>query len=845
MFCLNALSPRRLIAARAQSQRSKLASAFRSIAILSLLIASVFLPVSSASAKSSMQMYVEAMQPGWNLGNTLDAIPDETSWGNPLVTQALIQQIAAQGYKSIRIPITWTAHTGAAPGYTIDPAWMDRVQQIVDWSLQSGMYVLINTHHDSWQWISAMPTDHDAVVAQYTAVWTQISTRFANYSNKLMFESINEPQFAVDDATAMTLLDDLNTRFVNIVRASGGANATRPLVLPSLHTNSAQNIIDSLSATMAHLNDPNLIATIHYYGWWPFSVNIAGDTKFNDPASIGDVNTSFDNVYNTFVAKGIPVIVGEFGVLETGNDAVERGEFLKYFEYVTQYARAKGLTHMIWDAGQDFDRTTFQWKDPELFAILKQTLTGRATNAESDLLFIKSGAPVQDTGINLNLNGNNFVSLQDGSTTLVAGKDYTLNGSLLTVKASELAKYASGAFGEKTVLAVNVNSGPSWKIHVRYYSTPVVSPTVGTNTGTFAIPTAFNGDLLSTLEARYTNGMDAGPTNWTPYQQFNYAFSPDYAHNAVVLANNFLPGMPTGTINVALHFWSGQIVNYQLTLQAKASGSGSDYVIYDDALASGWNNWSSWAANNLADTTQVHAGSAAISVTPGGWGGFVLQNGGPAMDTSGYHTLVFWINGGPTGGQSIGIGPIQGSVWGPGSTGLPALQANTWQKVEIPLSSLGVDGSAGITGFYFQNWTGTDAPTFYIDDIHLSPVQSSSALDVIGTVPTASTLTMTKGGFTLNRRTNQMVQSVTITNPTDSAVTGPTYLILDALSWNTTLANANGSTQYVVPSASPYILVSNGTLAPHQSLTVSLAFTVPSSGGITYNARLLSGSSSL
>src|SRR5579885_1180946 len=66
----------------------------------------------SAAAQTPMQTYVQAMQPGWNLGNTLDAIPDETSWGNPLVTQAFIQQVAAQGFKSIRIPVTWMSHTG-------------------------------------------------------------------------------------------------------------------------------------------------------------------------------------------------------------------------------------------------------------------------------------------------------------------------------------------------------------------------------------------------------------------------------------------------------------------------------------------------------------------------------------------------------------------------------------------------------------------------------------------------------------------------------------------------------------------------------------------------------------
>ena len=107
-----------------------------------------------------MQAYVEAMQPGWNLGNTLDATPSETSWGNPLATQELIQQIAAQGFKSIRLPVTWDTgnRVGPAPDYTIDPAWLDRVQQVVDWSLDAGLHVMLNLHHDSG-WVRAMPAD--------------------------------------------------------------------------------------------------------------------------------------------------------------------------------------------------------------------------------------------------------------------------------------------------------------------------------------------------------------------------------------------------------------------------------------------------------------------------------------------------------------------------------------------------------------------------------------------------------------------------------------------------------------------------------------------------------------
>ena len=175
---------------------------------------------------------VAAMQPGWNLGNSLDATgADETSWGNPRVTEALLDGVKAQGFKSIRIPVTWGQHQGGSPGYTIEAAYLARVKEVVNWALADGFYVMINVHHDSWQWLNSMP----GAKARYDATWTQIATAFRDSPNKLVFESVNEPQFS-DEGQSETYLDQLNKSFHGIVRGSGGGNATRLLVLPTLHT---------------------------------------------------------------------------------------------------------------------------------------------------------------------------------------------------------------------------------------------------------------------------------------------------------------------------------------------------------------------------------------------------------------------------------------------------------------------------------------------------------------------------------------------------------------------------------------------------------------------------------
>ncbi|WP_411346278.1 cellulase family glycosylhydrolase [Paenibacillus sp. WLX1005] len=528
-------------------------------------------PVQPKAAAVSVQSYVDAMQPGWNLGNSLDSVgADETAWGNPRVTQALIKQIAAQGYKSIRIPVTWDSHIGAAPNYTIDPAYLNRVQEVVNWALNENLYVMINVHHDSWVWISKMESQHDTVLARYNAVWKQIADRFKNTSSKLSFESVNEPRFTdggtTDETKQQQLLDELNVSFHKIVRASGAQNATRPLVLSTLEASPTQTRMTALYNTISKLGDSNIIATVHYYGFWPFSVNIAGYTKFNSEVQ-QDITTTFDNVYNTFTAKGIPVILGEYGLLgfDKSTGVIEQGEKLKFFEYIGYYTKQKKIATMLWDNGQHFSRTAFTWSDPELFNMIKTSWTTRSATAESDLIYVKKGTTIQDRKINLNLNGNTFSSLSAGNTILQKGTDYDISGSMLTIKAAQLTKLvASGKLGTTATLTAKFNKGADWKFKVILYSTPTLSNAQGT-TSSFSIPTQFNGDQLATMEATYASGGNAGPQNWTSYKEFETAFSPNYSGNSIKLQPAFFNETQDGVVNLKFYFWSGETVTYKIT----------------------------------------------------------------------------------------------------------------------------------------------------------------------------------------------------------------------------------------------------------------------------------------
>jgi endoglucanase len=735
-------------------------------------------------AASAMQTYVEAMQPGWNLGNTLDATGSETAWGNPLVTQQFIQQIKAQGFKSIRIPVTWDTgnRVGSAPTYTIDPAWLGRVQQIVDWSLDAGFYVMLNMHHDSG-WVNTMPTNHDAVLAKFNAIWSQIALRFRDHSNKLMFESINEPSFdGVDDATKNALLKELNVSFFNIVRATGGGNATRPLVLPSVATNNGQVFLDALRETITELNDPNLIATVHDYGYWPFSVNIVGVTKFDGIAQAW-TTAGIDRVYNTLVSQDIPVVVGEFGLLSFSGfgGAIERGEVIKFFEFLTGYCESKGITHQWWDAGAFFNRNTYQWNVPELYGYVMQSVVGRSSTAESDLIFLRDGTPVQDAVISLNLNGNTFLSLDDGATPLVLGSDYLINGSVLTIKASALAPYASGAFGEKTVLTAHFSGGMPWKFFVRHQAAPVLGAASGTKSGALVIPTSFNGDLLATMEAKYVAAPGypyPGPAEWTAFKGYKDAYLPNYANNTITIKKEFFAATSNGAVDLTFHFWSGKKVNYRLTFQPGGGviADPQELTIYDNQFYGGWGNWS-WTPTNENSQEVVYSPTKSIAVDANPWAGTMLGNWMLPLNRSDYRTLTVWANGGAVGGQRLTVSAVYNWA-GTGSSVLTdPLPANAWTKLEIPLASLGVTDSSLITGIVFSNNSGATLPRYYLDEVHLTTAYPSWIVFVNGApAPVITSSTIAGGAFD-----SPFTYSTTaINNPTSFGATGlPPGLAID------------------------------------------------------------------
>jgi hypothetical protein len=526
----------------------------------------------SVAAPTDPMTAVAAMQPGWNLGNTLDAIPDETSWGNPLTTKALFDTIRSQGFHSVRIPVTWSGHASAIAPYTIDPKFMSRVKQVVDWALADGLYVEINVHHDSWQWIADMTTQHDQVLARFDATWQQIAAEFRDESSKLLFESVNEPQFTnATDAQKTQFMSELNTSFHTIVRQSGGRNATRLLVLPTLGCTPDQKLMDDLASTISSLHDRYLVATVHYYGYWPFSVNIAGGTRF-DAQVQKDMTDAFARMHDTFVAKGIPVYLGEYGLLsEPTTDTVERGEMLKYYELLGYEARLTGVTSVLWDDANFLNRDTMRWRDTALFAQIRSSWCTRSGTAASDLVFVPKSSPIVDEKLTLNLNGTSFLGLWQGNTRLVEHRDYTVAGDQLTLTAAGLTRLVGNrAYGVNATIEARFSAGTPWQLKVITNDPPALSAATGP-TSSFTVPTQFRGDVLATMEAKYADGTNAGPVNWTSYQQFNSAFAPDYATNGIALTADFFKAVDDNApVTLTFHFWSGATVTYHVTKSGSA-----------------------------------------------------------------------------------------------------------------------------------------------------------------------------------------------------------------------------------------------------------------------------------
>jgi endoglucanase len=309
----------------------------------------------------------QQMSPAWNLGNTVNAVPDETSWGNPVVNQQLLTAVKAAGFKSVRIAAGWSHHADADGN--VSPAWMARVAEIVGYARNAGLYVVLNNHET--EWTSPTYANQPIANARLAKLWTQIANHFKDYDDYLLFAGTNEILFPGDygppTAEYQDVQNGFNQVFVNAVRATGGNNAKRHLVVQGFNTNINWTyngfIKPADSATNrlfleVHFYDPYNFALNENSSIWQWGANATDPNATETWANEAYVDAQFQMMKSRFVDAGIPVLLGEYAaILRTEYDPA--GSYrTDWARYVTKSAVQHGIVPAWWDPGYGFNHAS-------------------------------------------------------------------------------------------------------------------------------------------------------------------------------------------------------------------------------------------------------------------------------------------------------------------------------------------------------------------------------------------------------------------------------------------------------------------------------------------------------
>ena len=347
---------------------------------------------------TTMQL-VHDMGQGINLGNTLEACGTwinpgsgvfgyETAWGSPYITQEAIQGYAELGFGVLRIPVAWS--NLMEEDYTISKELMDRVKQVTDWTLDTGMYAIVNIHWDSGWW-EKFPEDTEECMKKYTRIWEQICDAFKDYGDKVMFESLNEEggwnsvwnQYGSSTdgkADSYGLLNDINQKFVDIVRASGGNNEGRHLLIAGYNT----DITLTCDELFKMPDDPagRCAVSVHYYTPATFCIlekdESWGKAKktWGNEKDLEELQKYMDMLKTTFIDKGVPVIIGEYGVAQ-GNKEKEQIE--NFMVTVSEAIYDIGACPVIWDIHNAFyNRNTHQFLFPDMLEKIMESKENHA-----------------------------------------------------------------------------------------------------------------------------------------------------------------------------------------------------------------------------------------------------------------------------------------------------------------------------------------------------------------------------------------------------------------------------------------------------------------------------------
>ncbi|MCR5431911.1 MAG: glycoside hydrolase family 5 protein [Lachnospiraceae bacterium] len=344
--------------------------------------------------------FVRKLRLGWNLGNTMDATNSangganlnlETAWCGEKTTPQMIDVLKESGFKSVRVPVSW--HNHVDKDFNIDPLWLARVKEIVDYVIDRDMYCTINIHHDNMKEYIYPTTEYLDQSKRYVGrIWEQVGETFKDYDDHLIFESLNEPRL-VGTANewylsnndmcrdAVNCINELNQLFVDTVRAQGGNNAERYLLVPGYAGQWGAATSDDF-VIPTDTADNRILIEVHAYSPENFALTAPTEASSTDifdetsGKSVGGINSMVARLKEKFINKGIGVVIDEFGSRDKSGNTEDRA---KHAAYYVKKAREAGITCFVWDnhvffgSGERFgllDRKTNTIRYPEIMQAL-------------------------------------------------------------------------------------------------------------------------------------------------------------------------------------------------------------------------------------------------------------------------------------------------------------------------------------------------------------------------------------------------------------------------------------------------------------------------------------------
>lgn len=404
------------------------------------------------------------MGPGWNLGNSLESEYDELYWSNPKTTKAMIDKIAEKGFKTLRVPVRWDDNYTDS-NYTISTDYMDRVETVVNYGLANNMYVIINVHHNDLQtMVSTDWSTQQRVKDELSVVWKQISERFKNYGDKLIFEVNNEPRCGEDwggNSAYYDCVNQYNEAARSAIRATGGNNSSRLVLLPTYCASADSEKLYGWK----NLSDDKMIAvSIHAYKPFDFAYEGNGHSNWTDD-DYNSLASTFSELNSVFVSKGIPVVIGEFGATDK-NNYYDR---IKYAEIYASFAKSYGMPCLWWDNNSTgygaekfgiFDRNTYSFTYGGI-ADAMIGVYGKSSSSDSPSYGQGGGSDNSSEYVSLfygNASSSNWGQAVDIATTKCGG---SFDASNIKKNGHFYVEY-DGTEGGLELILQSFNGGASW-----------------------------------------------------------------------------------------------------------------------------------------------------------------------------------------------------------------------------------------------------------------------------------------------------------------------------------------------------------------------------------------------